>query len=107
MNMYYKLVDRVPVPCRLEEIVDEFSKDRHVRLTKIGCLTVSTVFLVLNHALGDGPPIVFETMIFGDGSDDYQTRCATWDQAEAMHSKAVAYATDLVRNADALISPPR
>ena len=29
---------------------------------------VSTVWLGLDHAHGDGPPILFETMVFGEGS---------------------------------------
>lgn len=36
----------------------------------------------------DGPPIVFETMIFGGANDEYQERCSTWEEAEAMHKRA-------------------
>jgi len=37
-----------------------------------------------------GPPLLFETMIF-NGPDDgeYQERCSTWEEAEAMHERAV------------------
>jgi hypothetical protein len=54
---------------------------------------VSTVFLGLDHRWGkQGPPILFETMIFGGVEDQYQERYATWDEAEAGHAKAVALA---------------
>ena len=60
----------------------------------IGEIEVSTVFLGINHRFGDdGPPLVFETMIFGggDGLNGYTDRCSTWADAEAMHAKAVQH----------------
>jgi hypothetical protein len=51
---------------------------------------LSTVFIGLDHRfVGEGPPIVFETMVFGGKYDQYQDRCATWDEAEAMHQRCV------------------
>ena len=55
---------------------------RH-RSPGIGPLWVSTVFLGLDHRHGD--PLLFETMIFDGGKDDYQVRTSTWGQAEAAH----------------------
>jgi hypothetical protein len=49
---------------------------------------VSTVFLGLDHSFGEGPPQLFETMIFGGEHDEYQERYSTWDEAEAGHKKA-------------------
>lgn len=52
---------------------------------------VSTVFLGLDHNFGDGPPLLFESMVFdplGESLD--QDRCSTWAQAEAMHARMVA-----------------
>ncbi len=48
---------------------------------------VSTVFLVINHQYGDGPPLIFETMIFIHGSshDEYMQRYSTEDEAVAGH----------------------
>lgn len=67
--------------------------DRIVAKTSIGDMTVSTVFLGIDHNWGEGPPLLFETMIFGGRLDmDYQTRCSTWDQAEAQHAEAVEVA---------------
>ena len=53
--------------------------------------SVSTVFLGLDHNFGMyGPPILFETMIFGnDNLGEYQQRHATWDEAAAGHEVAV------------------
>jgi hypothetical protein len=63
---------------------------RRVAKATIGPLWISTVFLGLDHGWGNGPPILFETMIFGfSDHDEYQTRCATWDEAVRMHSLAV------------------
>ena len=63
--------------------------ERHVaqKIGKNG-VRVSTVFLGLNHQWGNGPPQLFETMIFGGEHDQYQERCETWEQAEAMHKTA-------------------
>jgi hypothetical protein len=65
--------------------------DRHVGLTLVGDVKVSTVFLGLDHNWGkQGPPIVFETMIFGGKHDQYQERYCTWDEALAGHKQALA-----------------
>lgn len=63
--------------------------DRHVAKTTIGGALVSTVFLGIDHNHFDGPPLIFETMAFGWLVDDYQERCSTWEEAEAMHGRAV------------------
>ncbi|MDJ0342238.1 hypothetical protein QMK19_03430 [Streptomyces sp. H10-C2] len=54
---------------------------------------ISTVWLGLNHSfLGDGPPILFETMVFGGGEDQDQTcwRWTTEAAAVAGHAEVVA-----------------
>lgn len=53
---------------------------------------VSTVFLGLDHSFGDGPPILFETMIFGGKHNEYQERYATWEEAKSGHKEAVKLA---------------
>jgi hypothetical protein len=64
--------------------------NRRVAQTNVGAANISTVFLGINHRFGDDdPPILFETMIFGGEHDEYQERCSTWDEAEAMHMRAV------------------
>lgn len=63
------------------------SADRVVAQTEIGASMVSTVFLGLDHNFWvEGPPLLFESMIFTDGDGGNDTaRCATWAQAEAQH----------------------
>lgn len=68
----------------------EQAENRIVRKTDVAGCEVSTVFLGLNHNWGDGPPVLWETMVFGDtrGFDLDQDRCGgTWEQAEEMHWK--------------------
>lgn len=68
--------------------------DRKVEKTQItDGVEVSTMFLWLDHQFGVGPPILFETMIFGWEHDQYTERYATWDEAVAGHKKAVDIAT--------------
>jgi len=52
---------------------------------------ISTIFLGIDHSFGDKVPLLFETMIFGRGfeTNEYQTRCETWEQAIEMHRLAV------------------
>lgn len=54
---------------------------------------VSTVFLGCDHGfLSGGPPVLFETMVFGaDGTDyqDYQKRYSSWDDAKTGHAVLV------------------
>jgi hypothetical protein len=67
---------------------------RHVDLTDLpGGVRVSTVFLGLDHNLfDDGPPLIFETMIFNGHHADWQARCSTVEQARECHREAVAMA---------------
>lgn len=50
---------------------------------------VSTVFLGIDHAYLNGPPMLFETMIFGGEHDEYCERYSTWEQAEKGHEEAI------------------
>lgn len=61
--------------------------DRHVDKTEKGDIKVSTVFLGLDHGMGN-LPILFETMIFGGENDEEQWRYSTWEEAEEGHRKA-------------------
>lgn len=92
MNDKYILEGHKVVPVDLMTWARWFEKaERHVASDMIGEVQVSTVFLGLDHRFGDdGPPLLFETMIFGGEHDQYQERCSTWEQAEAMHATALA-----------------
>ena len=68
----------------------EDDSERRVALTEIDGVSVSTVFLGLDHSFGGGTPILFETMIFGGEYDDYQERYHTLEEAQAGHEKAVS-----------------
>ena len=89
---YYVLdANRNPVPADLQTWALRFGQDRHVALDEENGVRVSTVFLGLNHRyFGEGPPIVFETMIFGGRHDQWQERWSTWSEAEAGHARALA-----------------
>jgi len=51
---------------------------------------VSTVWLGVNYSFGEGPPIIFETMVFGSGDgDQYMQRYSTEEQARAGHAETV------------------
>lgn len=64
--------------------------NRTVEKTQINeDVMVSTVFLGLDHQYGDGPPLIFETMVFGGSCDEATYRYSTWDQAVEGHDKAV------------------
>jgi hypothetical protein len=59
-----------------------------------GDVHVSTVFLGLDHNfLGDGPPVLWETMIFGGEHDQYQDRYSTKEDAIVGHRRAVRLAS--------------
>ena len=60
-----------------------------VKQEEVHGVKVSTVFLSLDHSFGHGPPVLWETMIFGGEHDEYQERYSTYDDAVAGHQKAV------------------
>lgn len=53
-------------------------------------VTVSTVWLGLNHNWGDGPPLIFETMVFRGPLDEEQVRYSTEAEAIAGHAAMCA-----------------
>jgi len=97
--MYYKLSGHEVVPCPMEEWAAEFSNTDKRKIVSTDFeegVTVSTVFLGMDHRFGgDGPPIIFETMIFcKDGIlhelDQQMWRYCTWDEAEEGHRKVLS-----------------
>jgi len=85
------LKDREAVPADLMTWATWFeTADRAVAKTQVGDFRVSTVFLGIDHNFGDGPPLIFETMVFDrDGGDVWMERWSTWAQAELGHMEAV------------------
>ncbi|MEK7705091.1 MAG: hypothetical protein AAB426_09045 [Myxococcota bacterium] len=96
MSGRYILVDGEPKPCPdLMEWVRWFAaNDRKVARTDIADgVHVSTVFLCVDHSFGDvGPPLLFETMVFGGALDEHCERYATMAEAVAGHARIVAQA---------------
>ena len=72
---------------------------RVVAKTDIGHIHISTVFLGIDHRIGEpGPPLVFESMVFGGPLDGEQERYCTWDESVHGHDvlvKRVEAAMDL------------
>lgn len=68
--------------------------NRSVAQERVGQYDVSTVCLVIDHNYtGVGPPVIFETMIFGDGLDEeYCERYTTKEEAIEGHARAVEFA---------------
>lgn len=69
-------------------------KNREEKIVKqedVGGFWVSTVFLLIDHGYSDdGPPILFETMVFQSGADLtdlHCERCATYAEAVAQHAR--------------------
>ena len=63
--------------------------DRTVKKTNVGAVEISTVFLGLDNSFGEGPPLFFETMIFGGKHDQDIKRYSTWQEAEEGHGRLV------------------
>lgn len=67
---------------------EKAGEKKRVGLDEIGDMKISTIFLGMDHGF-DGPPIWFETVIFGGDRDGESFRYETWAQAEAGHKKLV------------------
>lgn len=65
------------------------SEDRRVAHDQVGDAEVSTVFLGIDHDFFGGPPLLFETMVFGGEHDQFTERYSTWDEAETGHRAIV------------------
>ncbi len=57
-------------------------------------ITISTVWIGIDHQFGDGPPLIFETMVFHDEDDRPDEidvlRYSTLEEAEQGHKNMVA-----------------
>jgi hypothetical protein len=96
MKLHYYILDAEHRPVKAASMMQwaqwfEDFNNRIVDYTEItSAVYVSTVFVGLDHRFGGGgPPIVFETCIFGGPLDGNEWRYASWDDAEAGHKAAV------------------
>lgn len=93
---FYILSGQTPIETDWERFCEWFGKvgldGRRVAVSELPQgYEVSTVFLGLDHAWGKGPPLIFETMVFGpDGDGGEYRRCSTWAQAVSQHDDAVS-----------------
>lgn len=94
MSEFFILADRIPIPCDLltwARWFEDHVRERIVQQNTIGDYWVSTVFLGLNHNWLDGPPELFETMVFqgcdGDRTDIAIQRYPTWELALEGHRR--------------------
>ena len=81
--------DRRGNPITVEQWANSLA-DNTVAKTTIGVsgstVDVSTVWLGLDHSFGDGPPLIFETMVFGGNLDQEQERYSTESEALVGHA---------------------
>jgi hypothetical protein len=54
------------------------------------------VFLGTDHSFGDGPPLLWETMIFGGKHDEFQERYSNLADAKAGHKRALQNGDDRI-----------
>lgn len=67
--------------------------DRQVVRTQItDTIEVSTFFLAVDYHCGDGPALLFQTMVFRGEHSEVAARYATWHEAEQGHEVVVAQA---------------
>jgi len=72
---------------------ERFETDKRiVAQDQVGNKWISTVFLGIDHGF-DGPPLLFETMVFEDDVAGDMWRYSTWDEAMEGHKAACAGAT--------------
>lgn len=74
----------------------EDKKNRRIAYTKVGSKAVSTVFLGIDHGFDGGPPVLFETMVFGGKFNEYMKRYCTYNGALEGHDETV----ELVKSVD-------
>jgi hypothetical protein len=99
----YRLVGHTPVRIKTTDDFGRVFEQRSREIAECGIdpwrvdftdfgggLTVSTVFLSLDHSRDGGEPMLFETMVFDSERGGDLVRCSTWDEAEAQHARIVA-----------------
>ena len=85
MIEYY---DRDGRPMTSAEWMNDFERQnkKRVAFDTINGFDISTVWLGLNHQFGDGPPMIFETMVFGGPLDQECERYSTEEEAISGHA---------------------
>jgi len=93
VNKYY---DRDGNPMDMMDYSRQFANMEYKRVKETTLpdgTWISTVWLGIDHHFGDGPPLIFETMVFSsqeDMADHDCERYSTLAEAEAGHTAMVA-----------------
>lgn len=66
---------------------------------------VSTVFLGLDHGFGEGPPVLWESMVFGTSLDGEQRRYTSRAAALEGHAELVALAREAYKSGADPVEP--
>lgn len=94
-NLYYRLEGKTVIVCKdvMEWAATIEDKTRQIKVTvfKDNDVTISTVFLGIDHNFFGGKPLLFETMIFGGTAEEYCNRYSDYDEAIKGHDEAVKY----------------
>lgn len=88
-SLYY---DKQGQPIGIMEWVARCAADDYRRVgdDRVDEYRVSTVLLGLDHQHANGPPLIFETMVFNSAGDDsFCDRYSTLDEAETGHALTV------------------
>ena len=100
MNPYYGMDGEPITQTEWIALLGDIEAKRIAWTDLPGGVEVSTVWLGLDHNFGfSGPPLIFETMIFGGKHDQEQWRYPNRDAALAGHDQAVALARSALRSA--------
>ena len=99
MSEHYVLAEDGKTPIKIGDFMEwarQFeTMNRRVGLDLIGDIRISTVFLGLDHNfMFDGPPVLWETMIFGGQFDGEQDRYTSYEDAVAGHAAMVQKVKD-------------
>lgn len=100
-QMYFDLEDRPCTVGRWAELFEErLDKGNAWKVgdTRKAYVDISTVWLGMNHGFGGGPPMIYETMIFGGSLDGWVDRYSTRGSARIGHADAVRKAFAWWRN---------
>jgi hypothetical protein len=89
--MYYILQNMRPHPARFfEHEAWTATNNRVIDRTEIEDVLVLTAFHGIDDSFGDGPPLLFETVVFGGNLDGASWRYATLGAAKRGHHEVVA-----------------
>ena len=91
--LWYRLADdgRTPIPTDVTRL--SALADHHIPggVSERNGVRVSTVFLGLDHSHSfDGPPVLWETMVFGGKYDGEQERYSSFEAAQCGHQQMIA-----------------